>query len=76
METDETIKSLIAEKAGVPAEVLRGDTVEDMAAHAEALASFLAPPSAPYVASDGRGMTEIREPRPTDWLGDAIRRKR
>ena len=72
MEVDEQIKNLIAEKAGVPADVLRGDSVEELAEHASAIADFLAPPSAPIVASDGYGMTELRQPPSSDWLRDAI----
>lgn len=76
MENDETIKNLIASQRGVPAEVLRGDTVEELTAHADALAAYMKPPSAPFVESDGYGAFGGYRERPSDdWLGDAFRRR-
>lgn len=45
--------SKVAEESGVPAELLRGTTEEELAAHAEALKAYIEKPSAPYVGSDG-----------------------
>lgn len=43
----------VSEETGVPAEVLRGTTEEELMAHAESLKSYLDKPSAPYIGSDG-----------------------
>ena len=43
----------VSEETGVPAEVLRGTTEEELKAHAETLKAYFKKPSAPYVESDG-----------------------
>lgn len=46
-------KREIASAAGVPADVLRGNTREEIEAHAQALQAAFEKPSAPVVGSDG-----------------------
>lgn len=43
----------VSEETGVPADVLRGTTEEELKAHAESLKSYFAKPSAPFIGSDG-----------------------
>ena len=43
----------VSDETGVPAELLRGSTEEELVAHAESLNAYIARPSAPYVGSDG-----------------------
>ena len=43
----------VSEETGVPAELLRGATEEELVAHAETLRAYMERPSAPYVGSDG-----------------------
>lgn len=61
----------VSEETGVPAEVLRGGTEEELRAHADSLKNLIEKPSAPYIGSDGfaAGKPEQRE---TDWLRAAI----
>ncbi len=43
----------VSEESGIPAELLRGTTEEELTAHAEALKTYIEKPSAPFVGSDG-----------------------
>ena len=43
----------IAKETGVPADLLRGNTEEELTAHAEAPKGYIDKPSAPFVGSDG-----------------------
>lgn len=47
-------KDEVAEVTGVPANLLRGSTKEEIEAHAKEIAAVIAPPSAPVVESDGK----------------------
>lgn len=61
----------VSEETGVPAELLRGTSEEELKAHAEALKAYIGKPSAPFVGSDGfaAGAAKAEE---TDWLRAAI----
>lgn len=54
-------KQEIAEAKGVPANLLRGTTKEELEAHAEELAAFVAPPAAPVVSGDGNQPGDSKE---------------
>lgn len=43
----------VAKEYGIPSEALRGETKEEMTAHAETLKKYISP-SAPFVSGDGR----------------------
>lgn len=43
----------VSSETGVPVELLRGTTEEELTAHAEALKPYVEKPSVPYVGSDG-----------------------
>lgn len=68
------LKSKVSEESGVPAELLRGSTEEDLTAHAEALKPYIEKPSAPYVGSDGFA-ADSTEQKSSDWLRDAITKR-
>lgn len=51
----------IAEAKGVPANLLRGTTKEELEAHAEELAAFVIPPAAPVVSGDGNQPGKSKE---------------
>jgi hypothetical protein len=64
----ESWKADVAKKTGVPVDVLRGTTQEDIAAHAESLKALLPDPNArkvggAYVPAEGRGVTTTADPR-------------
>lgn len=48
----ELVKS-ISEETGVPANLLRGTTEDELREHAEELKGYISKPSAPYIGSDG-----------------------
>ena len=63
-------KKSIAAETGVPADVLRGTTEEDIRAHAEALAPHFKEHSAPVV--DGEGKQPPVSGEDSDWLRTAF----
>lgn len=66
-EQQRAMAEAVSEETGVPAEVLRGGTEEEMRAHAESLKAYIGKPSAPYVGSDGFA-AEVTESNDGDWL--------
>ena len=64
----------VSEETGVPADVLRGGTEEELRAHAESLKSLIGKPSAPFVGSDGFAASK-EEQQDTDWLRTAITKR-
>lgn len=77
MQTKEHLRDLVnkvSEESGVPAELLRGTTEEELTAHAEALKTYIEKPSTPYVGSDGFA-AEKTEQKSADWLRDAITKR-
>lgn len=65
----------VAEEVGVPADVLRGTTEEELRAHAESLKAYIGKPSAPYVGSDGFAAGKEQR-KDSDWLRTAITNQR
>lgn len=65
----------VAEETGVPADVLRGATEEELRAHAESLKAYIGKPSAPYVGSDGFAAGKEQR-KDSDWLRTAITNQR
>lgn len=61
----------VSEETGVPANVLRGTSEEELRSHAESLKSLIVTPSAPYVGSDGFAAS-IEQPKDSDWLRTAL----
>lgn len=61
----------VAQETGVPADVLRGDSKEDMLAHASSLKSYLMP-SAPRVGSDGRQPQNQAKPTLQQSFAEAL----
>lgn len=49
--------SQVSEETGVPAELLRGNTLEELQAHGEALKDFVKKPSAPILPKQGDAPT-------------------
>lgn len=80
MQTKEHLRELVnkvSEESGVPAELLRGTTEEELAAHAEALKAYIEKPSAPYVGSDGfaadsRGQGKTVEQKFGDYVDELL----
>ena len=70
-EQRETWAKEVADESGIPADVLRGDTLEELKAHAEALKPYFEKPSAPYVSSDGFAANKAAESN-VDWLREAL----
>lgn len=50
-------RSQVSEETGVPAELLRGNTLEELQAHGEALKDFVRKPSAPILPKQGDAPT-------------------
>lgn len=48
-------KAKVAGETGVPADLIKDGTEEEMRSHAEALAAYATPPAAPVVGNDGGG---------------------
>lgn len=65
-------KREIAETTGVPADVLRGNTREEIEAHAQALQSAFAKPSAPIVGSDGKFSNAQRGKSKVELFAEAL----
>lgn len=65
----------VSRETGVPAELLRGSTKEEMEAHAESIKPYIARPTAPVVAGDG-SQPEPPEGGSGDWLRDVLTHKR
>lgn len=61
----------VSEETGVPADALRGDTEEELMAHAETLKGYIEKPSAPYIGSDGFAASKVKE-KDQDWLRTAM----
>ncbi|HIW77055.1 MULTISPECIES: hypothetical protein [Gordonibacter] len=66
-----TWKAEAAKKNGVPAELLRGETKEELEAHAEELAKFVAP-ATPVVTGDGEQPSTGGKPDPWADLAASV----
>ena len=64
----------VSEETGVPADVLRGTTEEELMAHAESLKSLIGKPSAPFVSSDGFAASKEQQKDP-DWLRTVLTKR-
>jgi ATP-dependent Clp protease ATP-binding subunit ClpA len=64
-------KSEVSKKTGVPAELLRGDSLEDMQALADSISSYLHPkPKAPAIPGQGQSPTHRPASQQTrEWVG-------
>lgn len=61
----------VAEEKGVPAEALRGETKEEMEAHAETLQKYMNP-AAPVVRGDGRTPSQTPGTTTRDQFANAL----
>lgn len=68
------LAKMVSDETGVPADVLRGGTEEELRAHAESLKSLIDKPSAPFVGSDGFAASKEQQ-QDTDWLRTAITKR-
>lgn len=66
-------KAKVASDTGVPADLIKDGTEEEMRTHAEALAAYAKPPAAPFVGNDGGGA--IKPPAPNETM-DFVNRLR
>ena len=66
-------KHEIAETTGVPADVLRGDTREELESHAQVLQATFAKPTAPIIGGDGKFSTPKTAPQTNaEKFGEAL----
>lgn len=65
----------VSKESGIPANVLRGDTKEELQAHAEALKALLKPTTtAPVISSEGA--SQVKTAATNDPIRDLINRRR
>jgi hypothetical protein len=68
-------KREVASAAGVPADVLRGNTREEIEAHAQALQAAFEKPSAPVVGSDGNFNNAQKAKTKSQLFAETLERK-